>query len=201
MGIRLQIEKHGITNIFELKSEELMKHNSFFTSLINAIKSSSFYLKRLSKYLNGYETYMKNSVEKRYETFEKYQNKIFEYLNLDSDKLSQILHEVERFSFNMDCIPDESLLILDVLCLRKAKVYFQFNRLICHICNKCINIIPKIILSNCCHCYCNDCMEIFCMRATSNTMKSSNYLMRKCMIADCNELISKEDAEKCGKMY
>jgi hypothetical protein len=197
--------KGNIINFHKFKPDEDYQIQEILNNLKSKINKNRKYEEKLKFFQDLHQTYLKNSIEKNLKLFPDYVNKISKYLFSNEDELKTEFSDFEKMSFNSNCISDESILILQVLCIKRASVQFSLNSLQCHICKTKLTSIPRIILSNCNHCYCNDCMIDFCNTITKSTMKTSDFKLRElsanCLVQNCQALVSINDATKCGALF
>jgi hypothetical protein len=200
----------GVKHYCELKFEEFemteeeIKNHKFYKTVIKLITDNVKYTSRIREFTNSFKIYQSYTKENLYKNFEEYMKVFSIYLFCDEMKYIYDLTNFEKISFNTDSIPDESLIILQALTMKRSFVSLDLNRIICHICNKKLNLISKIILSNCHHCYCYDCLESFLKEVTENTMKLSVYIKNDskatCKVDKCKAFVSVSDVKRTGKL-
>jgi hypothetical protein len=195
-------------NLENLENIENLYTCDFYKYLLSEIKNNQKYTSRISIFKNYFNIYQKYSKENFYSNFINYINKLGYLLKMNKLEIFNIFEAHEKFSFNSECIPDESIIIIQALSIKKnlnQNFELLLNRTICNICNKEVLYTPRIILNQCQHCYCFDCMEIFCKRITKGSMKNSDFYKNKssafCQVKNCNSLVLFSDVEKLGKMY
>ena len=203
----------GIQNILDLKIDEVFDNNPrenasniYYAKLIEFILKNKKYNEILANYQNGWENYKKISKENLYKDYKSYLSKLIEYLQCNKEKLIYDFCELEKLSFNEDCIADETLIILNALVIKNAKIEFELNRVECNMCKNVNNSIPKYILSGCYHCICDNCFDGFIGKISKNKqIKEVDYPINsditKCLVSECNYYISLEDAKKSGKIF
>jgi hypothetical protein len=131
------------------------------------------------------------------------------FIKLNEIDCFKLFEAHEKFSFNLDSIPDESLIIIQAINIKKKlnlnkKFELILNRTICHICNKEVLSTSRIILKQCQHCYCFDCMEAYCNKITKGSMKNSDFNRYNssafCQVKNCNSLFLFSDVQILGKL-
>jgi hypothetical protein len=158
----------------------------------------------LFKYFQNYQNFLQFSIESKLSYID-YITLFKNILKQSNNKKIENFSKYEKLSYNKDCIPDESLIHIQIYSLLSQQVKLELVKLTCDLCLQIKTF--KIVLSNCYHCYCFDCMEEFCSEVTQGTMKSSIYKSNEnqnksqCKVNACNFIVTLKDAEKCGVLF
>ena len=105
-------------NFHKLKIFEESQINEIYKTITTEIKANKKYQRKLEYFQKLYNTYLKYSIEKNFKLFTEYVNQLSTLISTKDEELIKEFSDFEKISFNCDCIPDESLLILQVLSLK-----------------------------------------------------------------------------------
>ena len=145
--------------------------------------------------MSDFELYVKYTKENKYINREKeFLSKMLEYLEMSKEKLEEGFNLAEE----KIGIKDDSILILLAMMRRQAIAYFDpVKKTKCDICLEEDNKI--IILKDCYHGYCVDCITQKVKSSTNGTFSYDYYFQNQksfmCEIADCKKPITISNIE------